>query len=58
MPKQPQFNHERHTCTTGVPCRFLSEHEENPAPALAERLAEVREARREKVRKTRGQTND
>lgn len=57
MAKQPQYNHERHTCTEGVPCKFLSEHEEDPAPALAERLAVTREARRAKVRKTRGQTN-
>ncbi|MGW3811100.1 hypothetical protein [Micromonospora sp. NPDC005113] len=53
MAKQPQYNHERHTCTTGVPCRFLSEHEEDPAPALAERLAEVRTVRRLKLSKIR-----
>lgn len=51
---KPQFEQEpRHTCT-GAQCRFLShENAEDPSPELAERLAEKREARREKVRKYR-----
>ncbi len=48
----------RHTCT-GPQCRFLShENAEDPSPELAERLAEKRAVRREKVRKYRRGTND
>lgn len=49
---EKQFDHSRHTCT-GTPCRFLSEHEQDPSSELAARLHATREARREQVRKIR-----
>lgn len=56
---KPQFEQEpRHACA-GPQCRFLSyENAEDQSPELAERLADARATRREKVRKYRRGTND